>query len=488
MNKKKLLSFILCLCVLLSCILLSNKLPVAVGGASANYESAEPVIPAESDFIYRKTPVTKPTKAVITKYTGKETKVIIPETLEGLPVSSISEDAFAENEKLTYVKLPATLVAVSGKAFNKCSSLMSFDIDPKNRNLAVVDGVLYQKDVDPDSATYGKVITLIAFPAGKGGHFTVPYGVTTISAYAFDYCYNLTSVDMYNTVTAINDHAFSFCWGLESIRLSDNLKTLGDKALAHCDSLSRIDLPTNLTSIGDDAFLGDIGSDDTKFYYFTNGISCTKYSSAHSYISKLGLPSDIIILNNRSITDNDTGIMLIDAYKGLTIRELHDISVKPVELEEVKEILPTRYAKAYAFDIDILKNTDVYKPKKDVIFDFTAICPDAIPSATKVYQQIGDELVLVSGSAHTPFVGAQVSEGGRFIILTNDDFSLKGDVDGDGTVTLFDVKASMHASIGTLVLTPEQQLAANVDNSTDGKITTQDARKILRLAGGMSIE
>ena len=115
-----------------------------------------------------------------------------------------------------------------------------------------------------------------------------------------------------------------------------------------------------------------------------------------------------------------------------------------------------------------------------------AVCPGASPSATKVYQQIGDELVLVSGSAHTPFIGAQISEGGRFVVLINNDFSLRGDIDGDGVVTLFDAKAALHASTGTLRLTEEQKIAANVDKTSD-KITTEDARKILRIAGGMEI-
>ena len=466
----------------------TDNIPKATGGVSGVYESQEPVTPPESDFTYRKTPVNNPTKAVITKYNGKETKVIIPETLEGLPVSSITANAFSESENLTYVKLPSTLAAISGAAFSMCSSLESFDIDSNNSVFNIVDGVLYRKDSDTSSNTYGENTTLSAFPAGKGGHFTIPYGVNTIAAYAFDHCYNLTSVDMYNTVTDINNHAFSYCWNLESIRLSDNLKVLGEGALSYCDSLLKIDLPTSLTNIGADAVLGGIDSDNNKFYYFIDGISCTKDSYAHKYLVKQALPYSIIKLNNHSITDNDTGIKLIDAYNALPRDEMTDISVEAVDIEEVKDLFPTRHANAYAFDITVLNNNLSLTPGDNIIFDFTAVCPDAIPSATKIYQQIGDELILVSGSAHTPFVGAQVSEGGRFIILENNDFSLKGDVDGDGIVSLFDVKTAMHASIGTLTLTPEQQLTANVDNSEDGKITTKDARKILRLAGGMSID
>lgn len=454
----------------------------ATGGTSGVYESQEPVTPPESDFTYRKTPINNPTKAIITKYNGKETKVIIPETLEGLPVSSITANAFSESENLTYVKLPSTLVAVSGAAFSMCSLLESFDINSNNTTFSVIDGVLYQRDAEAD-----EIYSLAAFPAGRGGHFTIPYGVRSVAAYAFDHCYNLTSVDMYNTVTAISNNAFSYCWNLTSIRLSDNLKSLGAGALSYCDSLSSINLPTSLTSIGKDAVLGGIDSDNNKFYYFIDGAYCTKDSYAHRYLVNQALPLSIIKLNNHSITDNDTGIRLIDAYSALPQNEIMDISVEAIELEEVASLIPTRYARAYAFDIDITKNGDSFTPEDNVIFDFTDICPDAIPSATKVYLQRGDELVLVSGSAHTPFVGAQTTQGGRFIIVENDDFSVKGDIDGDGIVTLTDVKTAMHCSTGTMSLTAEQLAAANLDNSQDGKITTEDARKILRLAGGMSI-
>ena len=488
MSKKKLLSFVLCFAIIFACLLVNEDLPTAISGASGVYESEEPVTPPETDFTYRKTPVNNPKKIIITKYLGKETKVIIPETIEGLPVFSITADAFYKNEKLTYVKLPSTLSGFSGKAFNLCSSLTEIDIDADADAFCVIDGILYRKDIDEDSATYGKPISLVCFPAGKGGHFTIPYGIEAVGAYAFDHCYNLTSVDMYNTVTSINSNAFSYCWNLESIRLSDNLKTLGQEALAHCDSLTKIDLPSKLNSIGTDAVLGTIDSDDNKVYFFVDGISCTKDSYAHEYLIDQALPKSIIILNNPSVTDNDTGIQLIDAYKTFPTDEIIDITVNEVALSEVENLLPIRYSSAYVFDIGFTKDGKQYIPEGIFVLNFDAACPDAIPSATKVYHQIGDELVLVSGTAHIPFVGAQSTKGGRFIILVNDDFSLKGDIDGDGLVTLFDVKASLYASTNTLTLTPEQKLAANVDNSQDGKITTKDARKILRLAGGMNAE
>ncbi len=488
MNKKKLLSFVLCLCILLSCLVFSDNIPKAIGGTTGAYESEEPVIPPEKDFTYEYCSDVPEDGVVITAYSGKETKIIIPEALNGAPVVEIYPDVFQKNEKITSIKLPSTLTFIDGSAFILCSSLTEILVHEDNPYFISIDGVLYYKNDDESSSSFGKPYYLSNFPAGKGGRFTIPYGVTTIGGYAFSHCYNLTEINMYNTVTRIDAYAFSHCWNLKKIRLSDNLKILRKEALAYCDSLKRIDLPATLKEIGTDVVLGGIDSDDNKFYYFVDGISCAKDSYAHKYLSKLALPEDIIILNNQSITDNTTGIKLIDAYGILPENKTLDISVKTVKISEVEDLFPTRYAKAYAFDIDVVSGGASVDLDGKVILNFDAVCTDAIPSATKVYQQIGDELIPVSGSANAPFVGAQISEGGRFVILVNDDFSLKGDADGDGVVTLFDAKATLFEATKMLSLTQEQRVAANVYNSSSDKITTTDAQKILRLAGGMEIK
>lgn len=488
MNKKKLLSFILCFCILTSCLFFYYTVPTAIGGTTGVYESKEPVIPPEKDFTYEYCSDIPEDGVIITAYSGKETKIIIPETLNGAPVVEIYPEVFQKNEKITSIKLPSTLAFIDGSAFNLCSSLTEILVHEDNPSFISVDGVLYYKNDDESSPYFGKPYYLSNFPAGKGGCFTVPYGVTVIGGYAFSHCYKLTEVNMYNTVTRIDSYAFSHCWNLKKIRLSDNLKILRKEALAYCDSLKRIDLPSTLKEIGADVVLGGIDSDDNKFYYFVDGISCTKDSYAHKYLAKLALPEDIIILNNQSITDNTTGIKLIDAYGVLPENKTLDISVKRVKIDQVKELFPTRYSKALAFDIDVVNSGNSVNLGGKVIFNFDAVCPDAIPSATKVYQQIGDELIPVSGSANAPFICAQTEKTGRFVILINNDFSLKGDVDGDGIVTLFDAKAALFASTKMLALTQEQRTAANVYNSSSDKITTTDAQKILRLAGGMKIK
>ena len=58
-----------------------------------------------------------------------------------------------------------------------------------------VDGVLFNK-----SQT-----TLIQYPGGKAGSYTIPDSVTNIGDYAFQYCTSLTSVTIPNSVTSIGE-------------------------------------------------------------------------------------------------------------------------------------------------------------------------------------------------------------------------------------------------------------------------------------------
>ncbi len=488
MNRKKLLNLFLCFVLLLSFIFVQSNPIVAEGVEPFAYESAEPVTPADSDFTFEMFSDDESDGVIITGYSGKETKIIVPEKLSGLTVTEISSEVFAGNKSLTYIKLPSGLIYLAGDAFKECNSLTEIAVDENNPYYTSIDGVLYIKETNEISEDFGKPICLSNFPAGKGGSFTIPYGIKTIGAYAFNWCGNLTEIKMYNTVTVVNAYAFSHCWGLEKIRLSDNLKVLGAHALSYCESLRYIDLPSKLISIGRDALLGGIDYENNKFYYFTNGISCVKDSRSYKYLLDQWLPEDIIMKKDPSITDIDTGVTVMDPYRVLPNDGLFDISVTPVDITETQQLFPTRYSNAYVFDISFTLDGKAYTPEDNIIINFDEACNYSIPSATKVYKLTDNELINVGGSAHLPFIGAQTKSGGRFVVLTNNDFTLKGDIDGDGRVTLFDVKASLYASTGALTLTPEQSIAANADNSADEKITTNDARKILRLAGGMSIE
>ena len=154
--------------------------------------------------------------------------VIVPETYNGLPVTSIGNYAFSGCTSLTSVTIPDSVTSIGDCAFQNCTSLTSITIpesvtsigyvafynctslenitvDENNTAYKSIDGVLYSKDGT----------TLICYPAGKqNASFTIPSSVTSIGWSAFYNCTSLTSVTIGNSVTSIGRYAFSGCTSL----------------------------------------------------------------------------------------------------------------------------------------------------------------------------------------------------------------------------------------------------------------------------------
>lgn len=72
----------------------------------------------KSDFSYE----IKDGAAVITGYTGKETAIVIPSSIDGYAVTGIGDDAF-KTMKITSVSIPSTVTSIGWFAFADCISL-----------------------------------------------------------------------------------------------------------------------------------------------------------------------------------------------------------------------------------------------------------------------------------------------------------------------------------------------------------------------------
>jgi hypothetical protein len=56
---------------------------------------------------------------------------------------------------------------------------------------------------------------------------TIPNTVTNLEAYAFGYCYKLTSATIAKSVSNIGDYAFSDCWSLTNVLFQGNAPKCG---------------------------------------------------------------------------------------------------------------------------------------------------------------------------------------------------------------------------------------------------------------------
>ena len=108
---------------------------------------------------------------------------------------------------------------------------------------AIVAGTTYNMPADlviPSSVTVNEV----------------EYPVVGIRNSAFQYCTNLISVTIPDSVTSIGDGAFYGCTNLISVSMSDNVTSVGKNAFYQCSSLTSIAIPNGVTSIGDSTFWG----------------------------------------------------------------------------------------------------------------------------------------------------------------------------------------------------------------------------------------
>ena len=140
--------------------------------------------------------------------------------------------------------IPNSVTSIGERAFYECSSLTSINVASDNSNYCSLDGVLFNKDKT----------TLIQYPGGKQGAYTIPNSVTNIGDLAFSGCSGLASVTIGNSVTSIGSVAFSGCSGLTSVTIPNSVTSIGKQAFYECSSLTSVTIPNSVTSIGYGAF------------------------------------------------------------------------------------------------------------------------------------------------------------------------------------------------------------------------------------------
>ena len=159
-------------------------------------------------------------------------------------VTSIGSSAFAGCASLTTVTIPFSVTSFQWGPFANCGRLKAITVDAANTAFISADGVLFTKDQT----------TLIQFPAGKKGGYTIPNSVNAIGEEAFFCCGKLTSVIIPGSVTNIGDSAFGRCTGLASVTIPNSVTAVGSGTFSGCGNLASVIIPASVTHIGDTAF------------------------------------------------------------------------------------------------------------------------------------------------------------------------------------------------------------------------------------------
>ena len=206
------------------------------------------------------------------------TKLTIPSTYQGLPVTSIGEGAFFGCTGLTSITISNNVTSIGARAFYSCTGLTSITIPNSVTSIAygafddcyklVEVYNLSNLSIEPGSEGYGglgyyaKVIHTsldeesILHTANDGYVFCV----VGDNVWLIDYIGTDTVLNLPGTFNGreyeVNQGAFYGCFGLTSITIPNTVMSIGAYAFFCCTGLTSITIPNSVTSIEEWAFGG----------------------------------------------------------------------------------------------------------------------------------------------------------------------------------------------------------------------------------------
>lgn len=182
--------------------------------------------------------------------------IIIPETIEGFPVTRISYYAFYKCSEITSIvvpegvtfierwafsdctnlkkiELPSTLKGTGFYIFDNCINLEEIIVDKNNKFFSSESGVFFSKDKS----------TLLNYPAAnKRTAYYIPQTVEIIDENAFEECRYLENITFPNNLIYIYDYSFHNCKKLKSIHIPMSVDYISATAFLGCSSLVNIEV------------------------------------------------------------------------------------------------------------------------------------------------------------------------------------------------------------------------------------------------------
>lgn len=196
------------------------------------------------------------TYAQVTGYEGGESRIVIAEQYEGLPVKAIGASAF-KGSGLTRVQLPDSITEIGENAFYECKSLTAINLPEGVTRIsyyAFANCYCLKEIVIPEGVT--ELSAGVFYSCTSLVQVTLPKVGTRIGYQAFFMCESLKSIIVPEGVTEIGDSAFLCCHGLTDVSIPDSVTEIGTRAFQSCESLANLSIPDNVTSIGQWAFEG----------------------------------------------------------------------------------------------------------------------------------------------------------------------------------------------------------------------------------------
>lgn len=257
--------------------------------------------------------------------TSLEGDIIIPKTFvyEGIKykVTSLSDGAFSNCNKMTSVIIPDSVKEIGVYAFSACTNLVKISIP--NSITRISQGFLSA------STSVDNVI--------------IPNSVTSIGQHAFHYCKGLTSITIPENVTTIENYAFQYCSSLKNVEILGHITSMGLYAFLECSQLTNLSIANGISSMGTHAFLNCVnlktvnildGETNLGNYAFYN---CNSLTSVNIAKGKTTI-GEYSFLNCNNLTDinlsNETTVL--NRYAFCNCKSITNITI-PNSVKNIKE-------------------------------------------------------------------------------------------------------------------------------------------------------
>ena len=164
-------------------------------------------------------------------------RIVLP-----LQTTKIEADAFRNCSSLHTIEVPTLVESIETSA--GCTALAEINVQAGNSHYSSKDGVLLSGD--------GK--SILWFPMGKKGEYTLPSTVTTVGDYAFRNC-RIETFHFADGLKSIGKYAF-YNSSVKEVSLPSTVKQIPTGLFQKCANLTTVHLGKNTELLGDYVFDG----------------------------------------------------------------------------------------------------------------------------------------------------------------------------------------------------------------------------------------
>ena len=192
-----------------------------------------------------------------------DSDIIIPEKINGIPVTAICDNAFQDCASITSVTIPNSVESIGNCAFLRCESLASVTI---GNSVTRIESHAFEDCKSLTSITIPDSVTVINPWAFRNctslSNISIPNSLTFLGGATFDGC-NLLQYSQYDNAYYIGNKKNPYLVLLSvidrditSCEIHNDTKVIYDGAFYGCASLSALNIPDSVVHIGGDAFFG----------------------------------------------------------------------------------------------------------------------------------------------------------------------------------------------------------------------------------------